>query len=146
MHIKLPVHVRDAYRMGLRRVAFALSVKPPDQHRGIDEQAGLRPALLHTLRHRPDVSPQWRCEVVLAMSDGNTALSLLDVLPQTLTSTGSPVAAGEAEVHAALASSQSIRDWLIRAKRALIQRATEDIVRHVTVDDPLLRERDVGDD
>ena len=76
----------------------------------------LRPALAHTLSHRPDVSPQWRCEVLLAMVDGNTALSLLDVLPQTFISTGSPVAEGEADVHAALASSPSIRDWLTQER------------------------------
>jgi len=76
----------------------------------------LRPALVHTLNHRPDVSPQWRCEVLLAMADGNTALSLLDVLPQTFISTGSPVAEGETGVHAALASSPSIRDWLTRER------------------------------
>jgi hypothetical protein len=74
----------------------------------------LRPELVHTLSHRPDVSPQWRCEVLLAMADGNTTLSLLDVQPHTFTSTGSPVADGETEVHAALASSPSIRDWLSR--------------------------------
>ena len=76
----------------------------------------LRPALVHTLRHRPDVSPQWRCEVLLAMADGTTALSLLDVLPQTFTSTGRPVSEGETDTHAALASSPSIRDWLNRER------------------------------
>ena len=60
----------------------------------------LRPALVHTLSHRPDVSRQWRCEVLLAMADGSTAPSLLDVLPQTFISNGSPAPEGETNLQA----------------------------------------------
>jgi hypothetical protein len=70
----------------------------------------LRPALVHALSQRPDVSPHWRCEVLLAMADGQTALSLLDVLPQTFTRMGTPAADTDAELLAALASSPSISD------------------------------------
>ncbi|UJB40548.1 hypothetical protein [Streptomyces sp. A1-5] len=35
----------------------------------------------HWFGHRPEVSPQWRCEVLLAVRAGEEVLSLLDVRP-----------------------------------------------------------------
>lgn len=43
----------------------------------------LRPALVHELWHRPEVSTQWRCGVLITMRDGEQVLSLLDVLPHS---------------------------------------------------------------
>jgi hypothetical protein len=43
----------------------------------------LRPSLVHQLSHRPDANPQWRCEVLITMRDGEQVLSILDVLPQS---------------------------------------------------------------
>lgn len=43
----------------------------------------LRPSLVHQLAHRPEVNPQWRCEVLITMRDGEQVLSLLDVLPNS---------------------------------------------------------------
>jgi hypothetical protein len=93
-----------------------ISVRDLAEHLDPNGRHYLRPALVHTLSHRPDVSPQWRCEVLLAMADGKTALSLLDVLPQTFASTGSRVADGESGVDAPLASSPSVRNWLSRQR------------------------------
>ncbi|MBK3580111.1 hypothetical protein JHN63_41255 [Streptomyces sp. MBT65] len=41
----------------------------------------LRPALWHSLSHRPDVPRQLRCELLITLRAGDRMLSLLDVLP-----------------------------------------------------------------
>lgn len=41
------------------------------------------PTLEHRLRHRPEVSPQWRCQLLLTVSTGEQIWGLLDVLPAT---------------------------------------------------------------
>ncbi|MGX4657880.1 hypothetical protein ACWCHM_29795 [Micromonospora sp. SCSIO 07396] len=41
----------------------------------------LRPVLVHRAPHRPEVSPHWRCMLLLTMRDGQQIFSLLDVLP-----------------------------------------------------------------
>ncbi|AWW35323.1 hypothetical protein [Streptomyces cadmiisoli] len=41
----------------------------------------LFPAMEHRLSHRPEVSPQWRCELLLTVRTGEEVLSLLDVPP-----------------------------------------------------------------
>ncbi|WP_030665489.1 hypothetical protein [Streptomyces rimosus] len=43
----------------------------------------LWPVLVHDLSHRPEVSPQWRCELLLAVRTGEEIFSLLDILPGT---------------------------------------------------------------
>ncbi|QLE72809.1 hypothetical protein FGW37_15515 [Streptomyces rectiverticillatus] len=43
----------------------------------------LFPVFVHELRHRPEVSPQWRCELLLTVVTGEEVLSLLDVLPES---------------------------------------------------------------
>ncbi|MFG3442934.1 hypothetical protein ACGF0J_37310 [Nonomuraea sp. NPDC047897] len=43
----------------------------------------LWPALVHRLHHRPELSPHWRCMLLLALRDGQQVFSLLDVLPTT---------------------------------------------------------------
>jgi len=54
----------------------------------------LRPFMVHRLTHRPDVSPHWRCMLLLRMRDGQQIFSLLDImtasfdtLPETLEAT-----------------------------------------------------------
>ncbi|RIV30260.1 hypothetical protein [Micromonospora radicis] len=41
----------------------------------------LWPALVHRAGHRPEVSPHWRCMLLLKLRDGQQVFSLLDVLP-----------------------------------------------------------------
>src|ERR1044072_6556020 len=43
----------------------------------------LVPTLVHRLRHRPEVAPQWRCQLLLTVSTGEQIWGLLDVLPNT---------------------------------------------------------------
>ncbi|MGW3744276.1 hypothetical protein ACWD62_27710 [Streptomyces sp. NPDC005146] len=46
-----------------------------------DEAHYLWPVMLHDLSHRPDGSPQLRCELLITLPTGEHVLSLLDVLP-----------------------------------------------------------------
>lgn len=41
----------------------------------------LWPVLVHRAGHRPEVSPHWRCMLLLTVRDGQQLFSLLDVLP-----------------------------------------------------------------
>lgn len=41
----------------------------------------LFPVMEHWLSHRPEVSPQWRCELLLTVRTGEEVSSLLDVRP-----------------------------------------------------------------
>ncbi|MFF4221008.1 hypothetical protein [Streptomyces nondiastaticus] len=43
----------------------------------------LLPLFAHDLRHRPEVSPQWRCYTLLTVVTGEEVWSLLDVRPDT---------------------------------------------------------------
>ncbi|MCF3100042.1 hypothetical protein IPZ58_00355 [Streptomyces roseoverticillatus] len=43
----------------------------------------LLPLFPHDLRHRPEVSPQWRCYTLLTVVTGEEFRSLLDVRPAT---------------------------------------------------------------
>ncbi|WP_371798970.1 hypothetical protein OG963_14100 [Streptomyces sp. NBC_01707] len=43
----------------------------------------LFPTIVHQLRHRPEVSPQWRCQLLLTVTTGEEIWGLLDVLPDT---------------------------------------------------------------
>ncbi|MGK5732036.1 hypothetical protein [Streptomyces sp. URMC 124] len=41
----------------------------------------LFPLFAHDLRHRPEVSPQWRCDLLLTVATGEEIRSMLDVRP-----------------------------------------------------------------
>ncbi|GGY05015.1 hypothetical protein [Streptomyces hiroshimensis] len=43
----------------------------------------LFPLFVHELRHRPEVSPQWRCELLLTVVTGEEIRSMLDVRPDS---------------------------------------------------------------
>ncbi|WP_030410259.1 hypothetical protein [Streptomyces sp. NRRL S-1448] len=62
------------------------------EHLAAEATHYLLPTLVHQLRHRPEVSPQWRCQVLLWVRTGEQAeqveqvepvWGLLDVLPDT---------------------------------------------------------------
>ncbi|MEU4097803.1 hypothetical protein [Streptomyces sp. NPDC026673] len=53
------------------------------EHLAAEATHYLLPTLVHQLRHRPDVSPQWRCQLLLTVSTGEQIWGLLDVLPDT---------------------------------------------------------------
>ncbi|MEV4743585.1 hypothetical protein [Streptomyces sp. NPDC049555] len=53
------------------------------EHLAAEATHYLVPTLVHQLRHRPEVSPQWRCQLLLTVSTGEQIWGLLDVLPDT---------------------------------------------------------------
>jgi hypothetical protein len=76
----------------------------------------LFPALVHELSHRPEVSPQWRCELLLTVRTGEQILSLLDVLPaafQRLPETLDPSA--KTDIANLMQQAISVREWIERA-------------------------------
>lgn len=66
--------------------------------------------LVHRLRHRPEVSPQWRCQLLLTVSTGEQIWGLLDVLPDTFDKIPETLDAA------------SKRDIVSRIERAVTQR------------------------
>ncbi|MFE9171811.1 hypothetical protein ACFYNZ_20285 [Streptomyces kebangsaanensis] len=72
----------------------------------------LFPAMEHWLSHRPEVSPQRRCELLLTVRTGEEVLSLLDVRPvrfeelaETLETTA------KADIAARMRRTLSVREW-----------------------------------
>lgn len=53
------------------------------EHLAAEATHYLFPTLVHRLHHRPEVSPQWRCQLLLTVSTGEQICGLLDVLPET---------------------------------------------------------------
>ncbi|NYE50859.1 hypothetical protein HDA32_005979 [Spinactinospora alkalitolerans] len=77
-----------------------------------DGRHHLLPALEHVLAHRPEISPQVRCELLLHMGDGARALSLLDVRP-ALFDRLPPVVdpAAHRDLAEALRRARPVREW-----------------------------------
>ncbi|CAM5487307.1 hypothetical protein [Streptomyces abikoensis] len=80
----------EATALGFSR---RLSVEWVREHAAAAGTHYLFPLFPHYLRHRPEVSPQWRCHLLLTVVTGEEVTSLLDVrpdtfraLPETLTS------------------------------------------------------------
>ncbi|MGW0778791.1 hypothetical protein ACWD01_35415 [Streptomyces sp. NPDC002835] len=72
----------------------------------------LFPALVHELSHRPEVSPQWRCELLLTVLTGERILSFLDVLPATFNELPETLdAAAKTDIASRMERAQSLREW-----------------------------------
>ncbi|WP_407547811.1 hypothetical protein QOM21_02325 [Streptomyces sp. Pv4-95] len=67
--------------------AYGFSQRLPvdwlQEHLATEATHHLFPTLVHRLSHRPEVSPQWRCQLLLTVRTGEQILGLLDVLPDT---------------------------------------------------------------
>ncbi|WP_369142100.1 hypothetical protein [Streptomyces sp. R44] len=75
----------------------------------------LRPALWHSLSHRPDVPRQLRCELLITLRPGDRVLSLLDVLPEDFISLQRVTSREEGmRVGHLLAQVPSVREWLLK--------------------------------
>ncbi|MER5890591.1 hypothetical protein ABT160_42765 [Streptomyces sp. NPDC001941] len=70
------------------------------------------PTIVHQLRHRPEVSPQWRCQLLLTVTTGEEIWGLLDVLPDTLDRLPNTLdAAVEKEIVNRLERATTQREW-----------------------------------
>ncbi|MFC5147545.1 hypothetical protein [Streptomyces aureoversilis] len=58
-----------------------LTVEWVREHAAASATHYLFPLFVHELRHRPEVSPQWRCHLLLTVVTGEEIVSLLDVRP-----------------------------------------------------------------
>ncbi|MFD0655329.1 hypothetical protein I1A49_45900 [Streptomyces malaysiensis subsp. malaysiensis] len=77
----------------------------------------LFPAMEHWLSHRPEVSPQWRCELLLTVRTGEEVLSLLDVLPATFQGLPETLdATAKADIAARMKRLPAVREWAERER------------------------------
>ncbi|MDX3855425.1 hypothetical protein [Streptomyces sp. AK02-01A] len=75
----------------------------------------LRPALWHSLSHRPDVPRQLRCELLITLRAGDRVRSLLDVLPDDFTPLPKVTSREEGmQVSQLFDRAFSVREWLLR--------------------------------
>ncbi|MFB6982322.1 hypothetical protein [Streptomyces scopuliridis] len=99
--------------------AFGFSQRLPvdwlREHLAAEATHYLFPALVHGLRHRPEVSPQWRCRLLLTVGTGEQILSLLDVLPDTFDKIPETLdAASKTDIARRIEQAMSQRDWVER--------------------------------
>lgn len=72
----------------------------------------LFPVLVHQLSHRPEVSPQWRCELLLTVLTGEQILSLLDMLPATFDKLPETLdAAAKTDIANRMERAQALSEW-----------------------------------
>ncbi|MEU1180821.1 hypothetical protein ABZ464_24835 [Streptomyces sp. NPDC005820] len=77
----------------------------------------LFPATEHWLSHRPEVSPQWRCELLLTVRTGEEVLSLLDVRPASFEELAETLdATAKADIAARMKRALSLREWAERGR------------------------------
>jgi hypothetical protein len=77
----------------------------------------LFPVMEHWLSHRPEVSPQWRCELLLTVRTGEEILSLLDVLPASFEGLAETLdTTTKADIAARMKRALSLREWAERGR------------------------------
>ncbi|MFB7337073.1 hypothetical protein ACFC00_36515 [Streptomyces adustus] len=75
----------------------------------------LRPALWHSMSHRPEVPRQLRCELLITLRAGDRVLSLLDVLPHDFAPLPRVTSREEGmQVRRLLDRAPSVKEWLLR--------------------------------
>ncbi|MGP4112355.1 hypothetical protein ACTWP5_15765 [Streptomyces sp. 4N509B] len=102
------------------------------QHVAAEATHYLFPILVHQLSHRPEVSPQWRCLLLLTVRTSEEIRSLLDVLPDTFDKLPKPAStASRADLVRRLNGAVTQREWS-QSERARAERMTPE----TTSDDP----------
>jgi hypothetical protein len=95
-------------------LGFSQRLHPEWLERHIDP-VGLHylcPALWHDLGHRPDVSPQLRCQVLITMRNGRPALSLLDLAVAVYVAPPGDLERNAAgKIHAKTNCALPVREW-----------------------------------
>ncbi|MDX2563160.1 hypothetical protein PV371_26365 [Streptomyces sp. TX20-6-3] len=90
-----------------------------EAHAASDGTHYLWPALWNSLPHRPEVPPQLRCELLLALRGGQHVMSLLDMLPEDFASLPRVTSRDEGmRVSRLLDESPTVRRWLSGAESA----------------------------
>ncbi|MEU8949402.1 hypothetical protein [Streptomyces sp. NPDC048489] len=77
----------------------------------------LFPAMEHWLSHRPEGSPQWRCELLLTVRTGEEVLSLLDIRPASFEELAETLdTTAKADIAARMRRALSMREWAERRR------------------------------
>ncbi|MEU1553817.1 hypothetical protein ABZ517_14005 [Streptomyces scabiei] len=88
------------------------------EHTGVAAVHHLFPVMEHRLSHRPEVSPQWRCRLLLTVRTGEEVLSLLDVLPATFHALEETLdAAAKTDIASRMERAPAVREWIERRVR-----------------------------
>ncbi|AWI31414.1 hypothetical protein [Streptomyces tirandamycinicus] len=102
---------------GAARLGFSQRL-PADWLREHAEAAAVHylfPVMEHRFGHRPEVSPQWRCELLLTVRTGEEVLSLLDVLPTAFQGLSETLdATTKADIAARMKRAPAVREWAER--------------------------------
>ncbi|ARF58400.1 hypothetical protein [Streptomyces gilvosporeus] len=89
------------------------------EHLAAEARHYLFPRVVHRLRHRPEVSPQWRCQLLLAVRTGEQIWGLLDVLPDTFDALPETLdAASKKDIVSRIERAMSQREWAERMAAA----------------------------
>ncbi|SCF82807.1 hypothetical protein [Streptomyces sp. Ncost-T10-10d] len=92
-----------------------LPVDRLQEHLAAEATHYLFPTLVHRLRHRPEVSPQWRCQLLLTVSTGEQIWGLLDVLPDTFDQIPETLdAASKKNIVSRIEHAVTVREWAER--------------------------------
>ncbi|WRZ88169.1 hypothetical protein OHB54_03355 [Streptomyces sp. NBC_01007] len=82
------------------------------EHAAAEAVHHLFPAMEHRLSHRPELSPQWRCELLLKVRTGDEVLSLLDVLPAAFQELPETLdATAKSAIAARMKRALAVREW-----------------------------------
>ncbi|MFI6448910.1 hypothetical protein [Kitasatospora sp. NPDC050543] len=96
----------------------------------------LVPALVHRLGHRPEVSPQWRCQLLLSVSTGEQVWGLIDVLPDIFNKLPETLdTASRKDIVSRIEHAVTQREWAERMIAEGIQRSAAELRhRHADMD------------
>lgn len=98
------------------------------EHLAADAAHYLFPTLVHRLHHRPEVSPQWRCQLLLTVKTSEQILGLLDVLPDTFDKLPETLdVACKKDIASRMEQAMSQREW---AERTAADTGSEEILRN----------------
>lgn len=87
------------------------------QHAAVSAVHYLFPALEHWLSHRPELSPQWRCELLLTVRTGDEVLSLLGVLPASFQELPETLdATTKTDIASRMNGALALREWVEQSR------------------------------
>ncbi|MFJ2193819.1 hypothetical protein ACIOJE_38700 [Kitasatospora sp. NPDC087861] len=98
------------------------------EHLSAEATHYLVPTLVHRLSHRPEVSPQWRCQLLLTVRTGEQIWGLLDVLPGTFDKIPETLdAAAKKDIASRIERAVTQREW---AERTAADAGPEEMPRN----------------
>ncbi|GHG62483.1 hypothetical protein [Streptomyces griseocarneus] len=85
------------------------------EHLAAEATHYLLPTLAQRLNHRPEVSPQWRCQLLMTVRTGEQIWGLLDILPDTFDKLPETLdAASKKDIASRMEQAVTQREWAER--------------------------------